>query len=381
MEEILSEILAELKKLNAAMGRIEKRLGTVQEERVVSILSKNDKIEAELDMIWAKAKKIMQKDISEISYKTWIETLRPYSASENQIIILAQTGFEKAIVEQRYYELIKSAFNQAAGKENSIVISAIKPICEKTVVEAIDLKHDKYHLCTELTFDSWVLGQFNELAYRGAVDFAQRWVESKKLLYLYGGPGLGKTHLINAIGNYILNNDPDMKISYISIDDFINGMINSIRNDELENFEKVIMDNDVLIIDNLQLIKNKERTQEEFWQLINKMLMQGKKIVIASTEAPEDTIIMKEKFASLFEISGVYKLEAPDLNTRIEILKKKTFSESATISNEVVKLIAQNVPSNVRQLINMGARVLNYARLTGQDIDKEIAMKAMEDFL
>jgi len=172
-----------------------------------------------------------------------------------------------------------------------------------------------------------------------------------------------------------------MKISYISIDDFINGMINSIRNDELENFEKVIMDNDVLIIDNLQLIKNKERTQEEFWQLINKMLMQGKKIVIASTEAPEDTIIMKEKFASLFEISGVYKLEAPDLNTRIEILKKKTFSESATISNEVVKLIAQNVPSNVRQLINMGARVLNYARLTGQDIDKEIAMKAMEDFL
>jgi len=221
-------------------------------------------------------------------------------------------------------------------------------------------------------FENMVVGKNNELAYKSALEVAKSPGEDMKLLYIYGEAGMGKTHLLNSINNYILENSKSLKVINITIDNFINNMINSISNDTNDLFNSKFCSSDVLIFDDLQNISGKERSQEEFKNILNTALAMGKQIILGSSKPSREIIINGEKLESVFEVSAVFQLTKPDLNTKIEILKNRISKEELLfIADDTINIIAENVDTNVRELIGAYNKVVSYSKMVDKKIDKQ----------
>lgn len=193
-----------------------------------------------------------------------------------------------------------------------------------------------------------------------------------KLLYIYGEAGMGKTHLLNSINNYIVENSKSLKIINITIYDFINNMINSISNDTNDLFNSKFCSSDVLIFDDLQNINGKERSQEEFKNILNTALAMGKQIILGSSKPSREIIINGEKLESVFEVSAAFQLTKPDLNTKIEIIRNRIRKEDLLfITEDTINIIAENVDTNVRELIGAYNKVVSYSNMVGKKIDKQ----------
>jgi len=185
-----------------------------------------------------------------------------------------------------------------------------------------------------------------------------------KLLYIYGEVGTGKTHLIQAAGNYISEHHPAAKALYISIEAFTNALIDAVRYDNSLGFRERVLSYDVLLIDDLQFITGKEFTQAEFFKTVSELLEKGKQVVIACTRPPQDMTIMNERFTSMFELGGAFEIRPPDLDTRIEILRRRLAEENIKLSDEELRAIAEKTSDNVRELLNAYNRYVIYAKMT-----------------
>ncbi|MEG0766582.1 MAG: chromosomal replication initiator protein DnaA [Clostridia bacterium] len=334
--------------------------------------------------IWEKACRLLREDMSEISYNTWIQgSLKPATLNGDRLYIEAVTEFIKKTIIARYTMLITNAINQVAGKILTVEFVTPQEAAalvtqeenHNSTINAANVLNPKY------TFDTFVVGNSNRFAHAASLAVAEVPAEAYNPLFIYGGVGLGKTHLMHAIGHYIQQQYPSMRLLYISSENFTNELISAIQKNKNAEFRNRFRNVDVLMVDDIQFIAGRDSTQEEFFHTFNSLHTSGKQIIISSDKPPKEIQRLEERLVSRFEWGLIADIQRPDVETRIAILRKKAESDHMQVCDEVLQLIAGRIDSNIRELEGSLTRVVAFATLTGRAIDRELAEEALRDIL
>ena len=338
-----------------------------------------------LEDLWQKTLDLLKNELTEISFNTWIKTIEPISLSSNNIILGVPAEFNKGILESRYSTLIKNAIKHVSSKEYAITFVIPSQEDEKKYEKQTEVVNNDESVISILnpkyTFDTFVIGNSNRLAHAASVAVAESPAKAYNPLFIYGGVGLGKTHLMHAIGHYVLSQNPSTKVLYVSSEKFTNELINAIKDDRNEEFRSKYRNIDILLIDDIQFIGGKERTQEELFHTFNSLYEAGKQIIVSSDKPPKEIPTLEERLRSRFEWGLIADIQPPDLETRIAILRKKAQMESLDVPNDVMVFIANKIASNIRELEGALNRVVAYASLTENEINVELATEALKEIL
>ncbi len=341
---------------------------------------------SQLVEIWEKTLSVIKVELTEVSFNTWLKAIQPVSIKENLITFSVPDDFTKGILEARYSKLIKNALKQVTSEYYDIrLIIPTEENFTSIMTERSEINQSEESVNSSLnpkyTFETFVIGNSNRLAHAASVAVAESPAKAYNPLFIYGGVGLGKTHLMHAIGHYILKQNIRSKVVYISSETFTNELINSIRDDRNNEFRSKYRNVDVLLIDDIQFIAGKESTQEEFFHTFNSLYEANKQIIISSDRPPKEIRTLEERLRSRFEQGLIADIQPPDLETRIAILRKKAKSENLSISDDVMLLIAKKIHSNIRELEGALIRVVAYSSLTNGEINEELANEALKDIL
>lgn len=325
------------------------------------------------------------KAISPLGFYTWVKTIKPYDIINDTLILSVPLDVNKEMIEKRYLTLIKSAaviLNQNI-KEIKVELEDNLYLYEKEdkdIVLNIDNEFYKNsNIISKFTFDNFVIGENNRFACAASQAVSKEPGKSYNPLYLYGDVGLGKTHLMHAVGNEILKNNNSSKILYISSEQFLNEMVDSIKNNNVNEFRDKYRTLDVLMIDDIQFISGKERCQEEFFHTFNHLSQSNKQIIIASDRPPRDISTLDERLRSRFEGGLNVDIKKPDYETRIAILKMKIQNDNIHIDDEIVEIIAKKVKSNIRELEGVLNKIVAFSSLTGKTVTKETISDFVSD--
>ncbi|MBU5437970.1 chromosomal replication initiator protein DnaA [Tissierella sp. MSJ-40] len=338
-----------------------------------------------LDSIWNEVLNLIKVELTEVSFNTWLKTIKPISISGNKIILAAPNDFTKGILEGRYLNLIKNAITQVTQQEYIIQFTIpgeeISLNMGQSAIQENNDNNQKSQLNPKYTFDTFVIGNSNRFAHAASLAVAEAPAQAYNPLFIYGGVGLGKTHLMHAIGHYILSQNPSSKVVYVSSEKFTNELINSIRDDRNDEFRNRYRNIDVLLVDDIQFIAGKERTQEEFFHTFNALHEANKQIIISSDRPPKEIPTLEDRLRSRFEWGLIADIQPPDLETRIAILKKKAKVENISVSDNVMLYIATKIQSNIRELEGALIRIVAYSSLTNRDVTEELAEEALKDII
>lgn len=337
----------------------------------------------ELDEFLEKTKELLKGEVTKISYETWIKDLELQSMDNNTIVLVAHTQFQKDSIMSRYYELFKNTFKYLTNKEWDITVilnednedeqeSSISQVGQYTQTLNSNL-NPKY------TFESFVVGNNNRFAHAAALAVAEAPATSYNPLFLYGGVGLGKTHLMHAIANEILVHNKNTSILYVTSEKFTNQLINAIKDNKNEQFRNKYRNIDVLLIDDIQFIAGKERIQEEFFHTFNALHESSKQIVISSDRPPKDINFLEDRLKSRFEWGLIADISNPDYETRLAILRKKAQLDNIIIDDDILSNIATKIDSNIRELEGTLNKLIAKASLINSPITMEMAEKAIND--
>ena len=342
-------------------------------------------MDSNLEGIWNNTLNLIKVELTEVSFNTWLKTIEPITLTEDNIILAAPNEFTKGILEGRYLNLIKNAIQQVTNTDFEIqfvipgeevpVSTGQAPVVENNDSTLRGLLNPKY------TFDTFVIGNSNRFAHAASLAVAEAPAQAYNPLFIYGGVGLGKTHLMHAIGHYILNQNPKSKVVYVSSEKFTNELINSIRDDRNDEFRNRYRNVDVLLIDDIQFIAGKERTQEEFFHTFNALHEANKQIIISSDRPPKEIPTLEDRLRSRFEWGLIADIQPPDLETRVAILKKKAKVENLNVDNDVMLYIATKIQSNIRELEGALIRIVAYSSLTNKEVTVELAEEALKDII
>lgn len=337
----------------------------------------------------SKTKELLKDEVTTITYQTWIQPLEIESIENNHIVFRAVSEYHKDSIENRYSPLILNTLKfitnidwsfsvvwQDATSSNENVISSEKEIDTNADVT----QYANKTLNPKYNFDTFVVGNNNRFAHAAALAVADRPGEDYNPLFLYGGVGLGKTHLMHAIGNKILANNRKAKVLYVTSENFTNQLINAIKDYKNEDFRNKYRNIDVLLIDDIQFISGKDRVQEEFFHTFNTLHENGKHIVISSDKAPKDIALLEDRLKSRFEWGLLADLSSPDYETRLAILRKKAQEENIIVDDFILSNIANKVDSNIRELEGVFNKIVARASLTHSPITIELAEKTINEF-
>ncbi len=327
-------------------------------------------------------------DISDVSYRTWLEPISIFKVTDEKLYIMVPDEFFRNYMNKKYQKLFKVAVEEITGSrvdpefitkedmkgEENLKKEEKKPEVESSVIEEANL-NPKY------TFSSFVVGNSNKMAHAASVAVAESPGDIYKILYLYGGVGLGKTHLMHAVAHYILKNNPKAKVLYNTCETFMNDYIESIQNKKAAEFRKKYRNLDVLLIDDIQFMAGKESTQEEFFHTFNSLYERNKQIIITSDKTPKEIDDLEERLRSRFEGGLVVDIQPPDFETRMAILRKKEEMDNLNIDDEVIKYIAENITSNIRELEGALTRIVAKSRLENIDIGIDMARNILKDYI
>ncbi|APH17372.1 chromosomal replication initiator protein DnaA [Clostridium botulinum] len=335
---------------------------------------------------WEKAINIIKGELTEVSFNTWIKSINPISLENNSLKLAVPNDFTKGILESRYKDLIVNALKLLTSKKYNIDFIV-------TTEEKIEKNHNNEKsnivvndemstmLNPKYTFDSFVIGNSNRFAHAASLAVAESPAKAYNPLFIYGGVGLGKTHLMHAIGHYILHNNPKSQVVYVSSEKFTNELINSIKDDKNVEFRNKYRNIDILLVDDIQFIAGKERTQEEFFHTFNALYEANKQIIISSDRPPKEIPTLEDRLRSRFEWGLIADIQAPDFETRMAILKKKADVEKLNIPNEVMVYIATKIKSNIRELEGALIRIVAFSSLTNKEISVDLASEALKDII
>ena len=336
-----------------------------------------------------KMHEVLKKEITPITYDAFISVLKFESIEGNHITFKCDYKYEKENAIARYSKLILSALKYVTNRDFDFSINIPDNSTKETTVisnnvpeqneEEID--YSRYSLNPKYTFDTFVVGNNNNLAHAAALAVADNPAKTYNPLFIYGGVGLGKTHLMQAIGNRILKNNRNMNVVYVTSENFTNQLIISIKDLKNDPFRNKYRNADVLIIDDIQFIAKKERVQEEFFHTFNTLYENGKQIIISSDKQPKDIQFLEERLKSRFEWGLLADISNPDYETRVAILRKKAQDEGIIIDNEIIANIAAKIDSNIRELEGVFNKIVARASLTHIPITVELAENVINEFI
>jgi len=357
-----------------------------------------------MENVWLEAQANLKKVLTEQTYNTWIDPLKFLGATEDTIVIEVPSSFFQKWVTDKYLAMIKEAISAVNSKNYQIEfhVAESKPesaqearpekeagsVKEKEKVKSREKEKDTDKrsdfiptLNPKYTFESFVCGASNQFAYAASQAVANKPATNYNPLFIYGGVGLGKTHLVNAIGNQILAKNSRAKICYYSSEKFMNEMINSLRYKKMEEFRNKFRKMDLLLIDDIQFMAGKEATQEEFFHTFNALYESHKQIVVTSDKFPKDIPGLEERLRSRFEWGLIADIQPPDIETKIAILKKKSDLHAVNLPDDVALFLAAGATSNIRELEGMLIRLEAFASLTGNEITLAMAREVMKDII
>ncbi|GAW30215.1 chromosomal replication initiator protein DnaA [Carboxydocella sp. ULO1] len=336
--------------------------------------------------LWNEVLAIIAKEVSKPSFETWLKSTTPIDLRNNIALIGVPNVFARDWLESRYSDLINETISFLLGYPVQVRFVVVNERTEnieepESPVKKLPDELQIPQLNPKYTFDTFVVGNSNRFAHAAALAVAEAPAKAYNPLFIYGGVGLGKTHLMHAIGHYILEHNPGTMVMYVSSEKFTNELINAIKDDNTEEFRNRYRSIDILLIDDIQFLAGKERTQEEFFHTFNALHGANKQIIISSDRPPKEIPTLEDRLRSRFEWGLITDIQPPDLETRIAILRKKAQMENLNVSDEVMQFIATKIQSNIRELEGALNRVIAYATMKSGEITIELASEALKDLL
>ena len=349
-------------------------------------------MQSENEELFRQAKELIKAELSSIAYDTWISPLKILSIDDDKITIRANTDYNADFLGKRFGDLIINTFKYLTNKERALTIiyndektnrETINDVAtpsdsEKELEAEIELSNKV--LNPKYTFDTFVVGNNNRFAQAAALAVADKPSEAYNPLFLYGGVGLGKTHLMHAIGNRTLKNFRNFKILYVTSEKFTNQMINAIKDNKMEVFRNQYRKIDVLLIDDIQFIAGKKQVQEEFFHTFNELYEEKKQIIISSDRPPKEIQLLEDRLKSRFEWGLLADISCPDYETRLAILRKKAQDEKIAVDDSILANIATKIESNIRELEGVFNKMIARASLMHSPITIELAENIINEF-
>ncbi|HSJ46785.1 MAG TPA: chromosomal replication initiator protein DnaA [Euzebyales bacterium] len=350
----------------------------------------------DLDQIWQASLKILREDLTAAALHAWLDETQPIGIENDTVVLAAPHRFAREQLDARYGDTLRSALTAAAGRALSILVivrtddqsrepavapaqpppAQYKPEPAPTIPVAAGGRLNKKY-----TFDRFVIGASNRFAHAAAFAVAEAPAQAYNPLFIYGGAGLGKTHLLQAVGHYTTSLFGDLRVHYATSEQFTNEFIDAIQNGRRVGFQRRYRDVDVLMIDDIQFLENKEQTQEEFFHTFNALHNAQKQIVISSDRPPKEIGQLEERLRTRFSWGLITDIQPPDLETRLAILRKKSQQDHLPIPDDVLELIASRVSSNIRELEGALIRVAAFASLQRTEVTFELGQMVLKDLL
>lgn len=334
----------------------------------------------ELELLNA-AKELLKDEVGSISFTTWINPLEIKEMTDKKITLLVTTGFQRDVIEKKYLNLIKNTFTYLTNKEYEVSTYCTEGNTDFTSVPTRQSLNSTTGLNPNYTFETYVVGNNNRFAQAAALAVAEAPATSYNPLFLYGGVGLGKTHLMQSIGNKIMQDFSDKKVLYVTSEKFTNEFINCIKDNKNEEFRNKYRNIDALLIDDIQFIAGKKQVQEEFFHTFNTLHENGCQIIMSSDKPPKDIDNLEDRLKSRFEWGLMADISNADYETRLAILRKKVQLENIIIDDNVLSNIAIKVDSNIRELEGTLNKILAKASLTHSPISIELAEQCINEVI
>jgi len=351
---------------------------------------------ADLKEQWLDIKETVRREynLSDISYHTWVEPLEFYNIEDDTVNIIIPSDQAHALnyISSKYKSFFQVTITEMFNHNYNVSFILEKDIKLKNPAEneltqnnsIYNMNYENANLNPKYKFDTFVVGSNNKFAHSASLAVAESPGEAYNPLYLYGGPGLGKTHLMHSIGHFILENNPDMKVLYVTSEEFTNEVIESIRSGNAASMTKLrekYRTVDVLMVDDVQFIIGKESTQEEFFHTFNVLHSARKQIILSSDKPPKEMETLEERFRSRFEWGLIADIQPPDYETRMAILRKNAETCDRKIDEEIIKYIATNIKSNIRELEGAFNKIIAFAKLNKVDLTLPLAEEALKDVI
>jgi chromosomal replication initiator protein len=333
---------------------------------------------------WQQVLTIVEQKVNQQSYNQWFKPTQLIRHDDKALYVRVPNAFVQDWLNEHIDVVIDAARIAGIGDISVVYITEKAPIelaAASPSQGALDFESIDNTLNLKYTFDTFVVGSSNQFAHAAALAVAERPSKAYNPLFMYGGVGLGKTHLMHAIGHDIKRRNRDLRLTYISTEKFTNEMINAIRYDKLLSFRERYRNSDVLLIDDIQFIAGKERTQEEFFHTFNSLYDTHKQIIISADCPPREIPTLEERLHSRFEWGLIADIQPPDLETKVAIIKKKAERQNIELPDNVALYIASKIKSNIRELEGALVRLVAYASLTGSEISLPMAQETLRDIL
>ena len=323
--------------------------------------------------IWNRLQNKLQQELEPEEYSTWFAPLRVRSEQQDCLELLAPNKRFLTTLEESYRSTVDRAVSGLEGPAYKVLFS----VQDSGLMR--QMPSPKFN--SRYEFETFVVGNSNQFAHAAARAIAENPARSYNPLFLYGGVGLGKTHLLHAVGHTIQRQHPELRVMYLPAEQFVNELISSLRFNRMPDFRERYRNIDVFMVDDIQFLANKERTQEEFFHTFNTLYSSQKQIVLSSDSSPRNIPALEERLRSRFEWGLIADIQPPDLETKIAILRRKADHEAVELPDDVALFIARQVKSNIRELEGMLNRVIAFASLTGRPLTLELSQETLKDIL
>ena len=332
-----------------------------------------------IESLWEQTCVLLAKEMNYVSYDTWVsENMLPVDIQDDKVIISVKMESMIPMLQKKYGGLIEKCLSESAGTPMKAMLLS-KSAVQRIITDPEPVDENDPHLNPKYTFENFVVGSGNRFAHAAALAVAESPAEAYNPLFIYGGVGLGKTHLMQAIGHFIHQENPGKKILYMTSESFTNELISAIQQKKTFELREKIRKVDVLMVDDIQFIAGRESTQQEFFNTFNELHNENKQIILTSDKPPKDIQRLEERLCSRFEWGLVADIQRPDIDTRVAILREKTMQEGISVPDDVMQLIAGKIDSNIRELEGCLTRLVAFSNLVKQPITTELCEQALKE--